>query len=924
MPPLRRESSLTPRFLALFASLCALSACTSRDAPADERFAPQRTALQAPGTVEVSAELGTDTPAYGIAGTTERERSVASDGAGTALVVWAVNGQVRGARVDASGATLDPSGIPIFTNVEVDPYVDTSPSVAHGGGVWLVVWEDHRSGSYGIYGARVTADGSVLDPDGFTIATRAGADLQFPRVAYNGTSFLVAWRGSFVFGAPPSAPAVFAARVSPAGQVLDNPTAPLAGPGVSHAVASDGTNWLLAYAAGASLVHDIQAVRLGPTLSVLGATQVTATASGDEDHPALGYNGTGYFVAWDQSGRDVFGTRLSTAGVVADPSGIPIATANGDQVEPSVAYDGTNWLVSWSDRQSGNVIASRISSAGAVLDASGIAVAAAAYDQSDSAVARVGANSLVVWGDGRGGGGHETYGGRVSQTGVVLDPQGFPFSRPPNAHILPAVAFGGGHYLAVWTDGRAPGGVYGTRYDLDGRVLDANGIAIATGAVFEPSAAHNGKQWLVVWQDYRNGSDYDVFAARVSAAGTVLDPAGIPVTVESGNQLTPSVASDGTGWLVVWGTDVGPGVFGARVAADGSVSDPSGLTISTTGRLRQRARAAAWDGAEWLVVFEDFRSGTQTDVYGARVAPNGTVLDPTGFAIATSTGTKVSPSVAADGTRALVVWHDRRDDDGFFDAYNVYGARLARDGSVLDPNGIAIGTAGYNQVLAAASGNGRNWLVTWEDARDGVGSDIYAARVSAEGGVLDPTGLVISARAPREEHAGVAAGPSGAFMVVYHSTDGPSRRVRGRLVSRTCVDPNDPICDSGEGGAGGEGGAAVGGEAGQPGTGGSGVGGGGTGGSSAGAAGEGGEAGESTGGAGGSGRGGSAGTSGGSGGGGTGASGGSGGSAGSSGDDDDDGCGCRVGRRSPSRMAIGFALLGLALAARRRRGLSAG
>jgi hypothetical protein len=43
------------------------------------------------------------------------------------------------------------------------------PRVAFDGTNYLVAWEDERSGSQDIYGARVTRGGVVLDPAGFLI-----------------------------------------------------------------------------------------------------------------------------------------------------------------------------------------------------------------------------------------------------------------------------------------------------------------------------------------------------------------------------------------------------------------------------------------------------------------------------------------------------------------------------------------------------------------------------------------------------------------------------------------------------------------------------------------------------------------------------------------------------------------------------------
>ena len=94
-----------------------------------------------------------------------------------------------------------------------------------------------------------------------------------------------------------------------------------------------------------------------------------------------------------------------------------------------------------------------------------------------------------------------------------------------------------------------------------------------------PAVGFDGTNWLVVWRDHASGQ-HDILGARVSADGDVLDSAYIAVATDSGPQDNPAVCSDGTNWLVVWqdGT-TGNTIRGARIAPEGTVLDLSLIHI---------------------------------------------------------------------------------------------------------------------------------------------------------------------------------------------------------------------------------------------------------------------------------------------------------------------------------------------------------
>lgn len=144
------------------------------------------------------------------------------------LVVWESHapwpwspGDIRGTRVRWNGEVRDPAGLAISATTDEQ----RAPAVASDGTRALVVWEDHRlSGGRAlpkILGARVDATGAVLEPKGLGIATTTARLCSAATVSFDGLHFWVAWESrpsSDSFTAPHRVD-VRGARVTLGGQV---------------------------------------------------------------------------------------------------------------------------------------------------------------------------------------------------------------------------------------------------------------------------------------------------------------------------------------------------------------------------------------------------------------------------------------------------------------------------------------------------------------------------------------------------------------------------------------------------------------------------------------------------------------------------------------------------------------------------------
>ncbi len=128
----------------------------------------------------------------------------------------------------------------------------------------------------------------------------------------------------------------------------------------------------------------------------------------------------------------------------------------------------------------------------------------------------------------------------------------------------PVVAYGKGVYLVVWQEGSGYAGtrhadIMGARVSKDGKVLDKKGILICGAKHHQlyPAVCFDGENFVVAWQDFRSGKDWDVYATRVSPEGRVLDADGVKVAAVEGNQVYPAVASGGGKTVILW-SDIRP------------------------------------------------------------------------------------------------------------------------------------------------------------------------------------------------------------------------------------------------------------------------------------------------------------------------------------------------------------------------------
>ncbi len=701
----------------------------------------------------LSPEISVDAPVYGPASGVQGFATACAGGSGY-LVVWddaregsASGNAIYATRVDANGAVLDPYGIRVGTFAAGFNW-QIPQGVAFDGTNWLVVYTGRKGTATGVYGTRVSQAGVVLDPGGFLIAASGYA----PKLAFGGGNYLVIWEDTR--NAPASHSNVYGARVSPSGAVLDPAGINLTPTNAwrsGYDLAFDGTNYLLAYGetpnSGGTIAGRARFITQAGTLVGTAAFPISTVATG-QSYFHLSFDGTNYLATWYQSGADVYGGRISTAGALLDGPGFLILGGTGSQVVWSQTFDGTNHWLGVEDSLATGVADSklvRVAPSGAVLDPSGTLLMGGADEQIAPALAaRPGQIFAAVTSAWRSGGSARVWGMRVSSSGTVLDTP-ILLSRGANGQTAPAVAYDGTQHLVAWEDDRngSDAGVdlYAIRIGASGAPIEPSAFPLTSAPSWQmgPTLASHGSGFMAAWLDARHGSG-ELFAARVSSTGQVLDPQGLPVVTaptDGGNFYSisdPRLACFG-GQCALAYRQLGARMV--RVSAAGGVLDPVPLVLGNNSSARLAANDAgyllAWANGTRL-------EGRFVDRTGAITPPP--PADPYFLA----QGSFYGSALIHDGEKFWVITEGRPADAGTpTTQFDIYAAPYA-NGALGAPVRLTQGTLSRFSVSATFAPAGPYILVSWLDTRgstDG-GLGLYAARLSLDGGVLDPGGFPVA------------------------------------------------------------------------------------------------------------------------------------------------------------------------------------
>jgi PKD repeat protein len=337
--------------------------------------------------------------------------------------------------------------------------------------------------------------------------------------------------------------------------------------------------------------------------------------------------------------------------------------------------------------------------------------------------------------------------------------------------IAPEIASGSNVSLAVWQDKRAfavdlpfvqsewetSSDIYAVRIDASGQILDRVPLVVTQEAASQsnPQVVWNGTNWLVLFQSIDiNGTGFfyedSLEAVRVSPAGVVLDPQPIKIrNVAPAGNSSWAAASDGVDWVVAFQeSDSNSALALLKITAAGAVLQGPKVVVPSTYFLRSNLRLAFTSGV-YLFTWAEF-----SDTQALRFDSNLNVLSP---AFRLVTGHIVTDLTSSD-SQFYGVWFSPVQ---FVD--QVFGSRISTTGTVLDGGGNGVQISNNSStpdgfIAAFDTWDGSNFRVNWAS-----NSKLFTARVSPTGSVLDPGGVLI----PRAGSGPSSSPGNGALQVVW-------------------------------------------------------------------------------------------------------------------------------------------------------------
>ena len=444
------------------------------------------------GSIEVFSQWSSDPTINNpicTAGYDQLNPAIVSDGSGGAIIAYeykhnsGTNPDIYAQRIDVNGVirwTID--GVPISeaANSQLLPSITSD-----GFGGAFIVWYDGRTSAQNpdIYAQRIDSNGAVQwTADGISICTASYGQYN-PQIISDGASgAIIAWEDSR-FG---SFNTMYSQRIDANGNLLWAVDGiPVCNVGRSQSylnLISDGSGGAI-LSWKDDITNRIYTQRINAFGDTLWKASGVLVANRNGVPAAVSDGSGGAIYTWSSSVSSNVNIYAQHINVFGDTTwaanGILICSEANQRFGSSIVTDGAGGaIISWQDFRNSNydIYAQRVSSGGSVMWAlNGVEISLApAYQQGPQSVSDNLGGAIITWYDYRNGNWSDIYSQRINENGIVQwITDGVPISTP--------------NYT-----------------QSDPRIL-SDGI--------------NGA--IITWPDYRNSYDYNIYAQKVNADGSL-------------------------------------------------------------------------------------------------------------------------------------------------------------------------------------------------------------------------------------------------------------------------------------------------------------------------------------------------------------------------------------------------------------------
>jgi hypothetical protein len=446
----------------------------------------------------------------------------------------------------------------------------------------------------------------------------------------------------------------------------------------------------------------------------------------------------------------------------------PVVINQGRQESSVSCSDGAGGaIVAWYDNRNTlyDVFVQRINSNGQTLwTAGGISLNVVTSGFGDIDIADDGQGGAVIAFISGSGGSLQILAQKVNAAGEKQWNAGNPLivCDATGAQYNPKVVNAGNTFVIAWQDERSGNAdIYAQKLSFGGMVQwTPNGVVVNAAVndqIMPEITAIGSEEVMVTWDDFRSGTNADIYAQKLNAAGvrqwrgTDNLLSGRLISGAAANQRFPKICTDGSsGAMIAWqdfrdGASNSTDIYAQRIDSSGTVKwAANGIVLSATTSV-QNIFDMVFTGNGAVVSWLHFPVGGDVDsynIYAQKTDTNGVVQwSDTGLAVCNAPQLQNTPALAHDGSGGIFcTWIDKR--SGFAAFTEIYAQRINSNGTAAwQQNGVLICNTQTNsrnnpQVVA----DGCSAVIIWDDDRNSccsiVDVDIYATKIDCDGNVF--------------------------------------------------------------------------------------------------------------------------------------------------------------------------------------------